>query len=1671
VSVASPLSTGGAGTVYEYRVAAVVLAKLLRGDRVIGLDVPVTEVRLQQRIAGSYLDDVIAVASHPGAPRLQVDIQVKRTVDPVPSDKEWKSVVSECLSALAADPDGIRNREHLMAVAARANAGHLEELAELTRWARQHDDLASFNTVISAPEGGPNAKVSKRWDHLCTTSTNVLTETREPEKAPPPADDEVREAAFRIAHALHVWVVEAEADERDHRDALDRLGDLTPPDQPEAAGTLFLRLADIAQARGPRAGGITVAALRAELERKGVLLPADRRHHAGLAELSRWTDDFLSATRATMADALHLPRTDLLGQISAAAGEHEQVLVTGRAGAGKSVLARLAARDLRAGGATVVAFSLTERAWKTLADVEGELHARLETALPAAATTGSRLLLIDGAEQMLTDNGTLLRSLLRVVPRAPDAPSWQLVVTARDEAASAVAAVMSEARPGSEPNQVSVGDLTDAEVEEVLTAFRQLEPLNRHRRPRRLLLRRPYLVDLLVRGSRGSGLPERMLAEEDVVSLVYERLVRRADGVLPGQGEPNARSDIYFEMASVIAAGNASSRLPGTDASARTGLVSDNVLDRDVGSFRFSHDVLADYAVATLLGDANDGLTAGSLVQPRRMLRSVRLWMQRCLADAAGWQPGADLPATWAALSNAASGLAASDGPRWLDVPCEALLNAGPAAEALRQLAGLLAADDGAGLTRLIDVTRRHARPQPPEGSTPDTEMDVVLSDPVVELLAGLGGQLPAGAQAAATRLVCAHLRSLPAPPGASLDEPLARAAELPAALMCWAQASQLDQQEPDTAEALAILAAYLDADGEQFLLASADEEPDSIGCALEEPLAVAALARFRPQLLLRLASLYFLHADPDAEPASAPDPRVARRGYGPAEEDEVVTPHASRRARSGTIDDLAHPERGPFAALLGADSQRGLRLVGMIVDVATQARVSTEARWGQRELTLELKLPHWPRPRAYRGTPAVWGWHRRLGVGAFPAMSALMALRAWADGRLRAGDPVSEVADDVLQAGTSLAFAAVAAAVLSDHIDAVTDELDTFLASPLVWQLESARASGERTGPAIRDERSSRSWWTMSNTAMHLVLQSSPERREALRLVGEELASRSGELVGAETPPLAGLVPQPPGDDPNEIARLQATRWATELDISHYQAEPAGDDRVKISVEYPGEVTEKLTETRGRRAAAMVEMGNLLYRAMRCRDGQENHNPADLHTDLTRLQRELDAAGRQAGGRTEQDAVAAVAAALLLGTHHGADVSDAAVAWAAGELLEVSRQPAGESPDWCDRPGQQFEQGADRSAAVAVPVLLSDAALRERVGTDLAAVSVAVLALAGSRFAEVRARLTAALLPLLRKECADPDAHHAAVEALKEMVASAGYGPWVPNGRPRVRLLGPLPQAIASDDIRLDTQLAAPAVPGLDAAASVDCAHGQESGVLLAAVTAYDLTRWPAEYARRNFIDTVQWRDNLDQVTAQRALDRDPALLGEYLAAFMPAPEELRGILTAMTTLAVTPERTAGLHQAWPQIMDALLPAARQPRSPGERKARDLNVEMLDEALLPLPPEGAPWPTEQTADLVVRWVASYTDTPHLAPHLIRVLIRFGWLATPQATSVVLIVLGTRIQAIRRRSGLVVGWLRFVLKDRPEAAGSYKSQIQAILDGLAADGVESALRLQHEMEA
>jgi energy-coupling factor transporter ATP-binding protein EcfA2 len=1662
--VVSPLSTGGAGTIFEYRVAAVVLAALLRGDRVPGLEVPVTEVRLQQRIADHYLDDVIAIADHPGEAPLQVDFQVKRSLNPVPSDEEWQSVVEQCLDTLEANRDRVVARHHLFGLAARGHAGHLEELKELTRWASRHPGLSSFLTVIEAEKGGPRAAVVTRWGYL----RDIVRDQLQARPGGAPSQADIEEAAYRIAAALCVWVVEPEDGEDDHRNALDRLGDLLPQDQPDAADKAFLALANIAEARAPRAGGITAAGLRAEMARKQVPLTADPRQRTALAALDAWTTAFLAGTRDRMDGKLHLPRTTLLDQVVEAAAEHRHVLVTGRAGSGKSALARLAAQQLRDNGATVLALSLAERQWSTLSDVEHELKARIDMALAGARTTGSRVVLIDGAEQALTDDGALLASLLQAVPHGEDALTWHVLLTTRDEAATEVTRALTRQSPNTVPFPVTVGDLTDPEVAEILDAFSQLRPLGRHARPQRLL-RRPYLVDLLVRGSAQLGLPENMLAEEDVAHLVYEGLIRRGGVTKPGLGAPDARSDIYLTMADSLLRGSPFSRLTGTDSQARSGLVSDNVLDRKTTNYRFSHDVLADYAVATALADADGPTAVADAPEPRRILRSVRLWMQTLLADATAEHAHPPLDTVWTSLHAVAETLAARDGERWRDLPYEALLNCGPVEDALRNLVRPLTANDGTGLARLMEVTLRHARLGHTPGA-PTPTLDTALSAPLVGLLATLGERLPEALRASAAKVVCAHLRALPEPHTA---EEVPHAELLPAALACWTRTcrSRHQPEDRDGIEALAILAEHLDPAAEDFLLDTARASANRIGQALEEQRAVQALARHRPRLLQRLALLYFLGQDPEAPSTSSPAPAPAhpRRGFSRRGQ-EGVHPHASRRQRAAIgIDDLAHQDRGPFAALLDHDPERGLDLIGRIVDAATTARIITEAEWQQRELTLDLHLAHWPQARTFRGTPTMWGWYRRQGTGAHTAMSALMALHAWAVDRRGSGAPLREVIDEVMGAGSSLALVAVAISVLVQDLDAVGDALDPFLIHPTVWALEQG-LSAQPLGTLPPATPPNAPW---HHTVMRLVLEGSDERREVLKGLGEQLVRRSDELVDLETRPLANLMgDRTPTGDPAEEARQQAERWAAHLNHARYQFQPVDDTRLQVHIDYPTNLTDSPAQERAARARASLDLTGLMYRAVRVRDEEHTEDPAHLHAELEQARDAHRAAGTHEAASHERDAVAAVAAAAILCADRGTAVPDAVLAWAADELRTTAHDAANIPRTMWDHPGQANLWGADRSAAMALPVLLVDAALRQRATTDEDSLANAITALATSPFSEVRVQLTQALERCWGQDCTtDPLPHETSLVVLDKMIATAGMGPWGPNGRPRVSLTAPLENAIADDDLRIDTELAAPAIPGLATAADTPCTHGQAAAVLLEAITAYDRTRWPAEYARKHYQDAEQWRTNLDQITAQRALEGDLAPLHAYMEAFAAIPEDLSGTLLAMGELATTPERTEACHHAWPQIFDALLPAHRTSQLIEGEPANSLDVQRLDEALLPLPPQGAPWPASETADLLWTWVRAYADRPLLVKRLVYVLIRNGWLGGPGATQAVLIVLGTHTAAIKQQAGTVVGWIRFVLIQHPAAIGPYRDAVQRLLDELAAAGSEAAMALQRELEA
>jgi hypothetical protein len=105
---ASPKSTGGLGHIFEYRVAAIMLAHLLCGTRPPGLQVAVTRVGMQQRALGYELDDIVLYAQQ--GP-LSTEFQVKRTLSVTPSDAEFRDVVSQALEVLTKRADEVARGE------------------------------------------------------------------------------------------------------------------------------------------------------------------------------------------------------------------------------------------------------------------------------------------------------------------------------------------------------------------------------------------------------------------------------------------------------------------------------------------------------------------------------------------------------------------------------------------------------------------------------------------------------------------------------------------------------------------------------------------------------------------------------------------------------------------------------------------------------------------------------------------------------------------------------------------------------------------------------------------------------------------------------------------------------------------------------------------------------------------------------------------------------------------------------------------------------------------------------------------------------------------------------------------------------------------------------------------------------------------------------------------------------------------------------------------------------------------------------------------------------------------------------------------------------------------------------------------------------------------------
>ena len=1558
----SPYATGGGGVTFERKVAVQYLAHLLVGDGAseLGDGRCVVSVAFQQAPDHS-VDDLVVSAAHPDElrPSLVLALSVRRSPKLVVSDESTRNLIQGFVRAVINAPtDGPEHRWGLVVAGPQT---HAKQLAVLAHLAAAQMDASGFFTLVRTP-GKFAAGVRDRLEQLEKLVKRALDDLGVAE-----ADTAlVKQRAWQLLARFTVAMPRLESpDEMDWLAVANSLIPVARDSDLPGASQLRDRLVSLASEYSPNSARVDMTLLLRDAHTS--LYMASRRRQPGWRMLDHLHDMALASVRDEIAagdgaSRVHLNRSDAVADLLGIAMTGPSVVVTGESGVGKSALALL---SLTAAGAadphTLQALCINLRQVpKLTVEFENVLGCPLSVLL-CELSAPRRVLIVDGADAVGEGMDDAFRYL---VDAARESDVKVIAVTAIDKK-KVVCDTLSE-RFADGVAEYVVPPLSDSEIDEVLGTFPELGHLSANRRSRGLL-RRLVVIDLLVRGGV-CGVP---LSDADAMREVWSGLVRRRE--VSDRGSPDARELVLLKLAALalsdIGKVERLDGISGLDPTALAGLRRDGLLgtpgdDPFMIGPEFAHDEVRRYAVARFLlmdrTPVSRLMTAGA---PRWSLAAARLACQELLAEAN--TPGTPLRGRFAALQASFDELVdAGHGARWGDVPGEALITLANPGAVLRDAWPQLLADDAAGLRRLARLVDQRLRGD-------NGIVEVLAVEPIIALLLEAPAPWQSGkyAQDLLRDWLQGHVLTNTAPGHplrillcerlveacAAADRRLAEKREAAVAARTPEQVEQdrrfvedhsmlfseigyggrNRRQRPEIAreitdeivlELLALLGPDLGAAGEAILRRVAQDAPAWLAPAVEELLTGGALASYRRGLLAQLTEAYYL--DDEADGFDIFDDGIR-----------------SHHARSFGVAALFAWYRGPFMPLFQTDFRNGVAVLNRMLNHAARIRVRNLARPAQMGrlpeddvvASYQTELMITGARQLYVGDQHVWLWYRGTGVGPYPCFSALQALERVCDQQIERGTPISKVVSILIDGCESLAMVSFVVGLLVRHLEHADHLLDPYLTEPAIWEYEFARVANETAGLAASSEglvAPERRNWSLREVAMFMVVRTNANRAADLRKLGERLvanARRHIESTRAEEPEVEADT-----GDSIEQQLVPVRAWASSLDRDRYQAHEVPDG-LYIQATPSEDIVQALKHSNEDLECAQ-EATRLVVRyyiepKKECAEAiGHNELAADIATARKLLENPPSLRAHDPWDTAALVAAAALEAHLL----GGADLSDDALFFAADTVLRIAK---GEAPArQYEFEETLFEQGADRSAARVLPLLLLPIAalLRsavEKAGEwatfECAARAGVKLAQAGAN--EVRLHLARGLDYVWTAPCVEDGRCHHEVgwQIATETMRHCVLGSWAPDtGRRSVLSLEePFAESLAStdDDSILASRLDA-AIRALAPAAMANiCVSTRARDLLLTLLAGQRRSLLSHEHG-----DTDP-RDSHTLVSARALLTLaehgNDAAIYEHIDAYADNSALLSKLLRALSAAAEeTPDRAATARRIWPNIVRYVL-------------------------------------------------------------------------------------------------------------------------------------------------
>ena len=1607
----SPYATGGGGVTFERKVAVQYLARLVLGDGAseLGDGRRVVSVAFQQA-PDHAVDDLVVSAAHPDEPEpsLVLAIGVRRSPKLVSSDESTRKLVRAFVDAVRRAPtDGPEHRWCLVVAGPQPHAEQLATLADLA--AAQMDAPGFFDLVRTPSKFG--AGIRGRLDQIEKLVKRALDDLGAAEADTAP----VQQHTWRLLAGLSVLMPRLESpDETDWSAVENGLIPVARGSDIAAASRLRDRLVTLAGEYSPKSARVDLTVLRRDAH--AALDPTARRHQRGWQALDHLHLQALASVRNEIKEIdgdrrVRLDRSAAATALAETVASAAAVVVSGESGVGKSALALLGlpATDV-ADSDNVQMLCINLRQVPTLTvEFEATLHCPLSTLL-CELSAPQRILIVDGADAVAEGRGDAFRYLVD----AAHASEVKVVAVTSADSELVVRDALTE-RFGTDVTEYAVAPLTDVEIDEITKTFEELRNLGANPRSRELL-RRLVVVDLLVRG-RVHGVP---LSDADAMREVWSGLVRRRE--VSDRGFPDARESVLLNMAALalddVGGTERLDVIRALDSRALAGLRQDGLLRTSPDDpFKigpdFAHDEVRRYAVARLMladrAPASPIMRAGA---PRWSLAAARLACQELLAEPN--TPATPLQGRFAALQASYDALvSAGHGARWGDVPGEALLTIANPGAVLRDAWPELSADNAAGLRRIARLVDQRHRDD-------NSIVNIIAVEPIIALLLEDRAPWRSGehAQALLRNWLCAHVVANTAAGHrlrillherlvdacTAADRRLAQEQEVAAAARAARTPEEVEQerrlvesrpelfseigyggrhrrQRPEIAreitdeivvELLALLGPDLGDGGEAILRRVARDAPQALAPAVEEFLTGRALASYRRGLLAQVTEAYYLDDEAD----------------GSGFHDDGVRSH---HARSLGVVPLAAWYRGPFMPLFHTDFRNGVAVVNRLLNHAARLRVQDLVRLDQRGRPLtddavgsyQTELGITGAREVYVGDEHVWRWYRGTGVGPYPCLSALQALERVCDQLIEIRIPIGRLVAILLDGCQNLAMISLIVGLLVRHLENADHLLDLYLAEPFIWHQEFGRVVSDRDMWAADSEglvAPERRNWSLREAAMFMVLRANGERAAELRALSEQLvANARRHIESTRNDEQTGAVDDTANTIEQQLAKVRA--WASCLDRDKYQAHEAPDG-LHVQAIPPQDVVQALQHgnddlERAQEAARLV----VRYYIELQKGGTEAVGPEELVADLAIARTLLEnPPTRRADDPWDTPALVA-AAAIEAHFLRGAELADDSLSSAADTVLRLGEGEA--QPRQYEFEDTFFEQGADRSAARSLPLLLLPAAAPLRAVVDEADGSATFgrairggVNLAHAPANEVRLHLARGLDHVWETPCAAGGRchHEVGLQLATDTMRDCVLAGWDPDAGRRsvVALEEPLGESLANTEDRsiLAYRLDA-AIRALAPAAMADiCVSTRARDLLLILLDAQRRSLLSHEH------DRMDNRGSHTLVSARALLTLaehgDDATVYEHIDAYANNAALLGNLLRALSAAAEeTPSRAATARRIWQQIVRRVL----ELNESGHAPFRDHHYgDMALAALIPNAAGEIPYLYREVQDKPIAW-------------------------------------------------------------------------------------------------